>query len=146
MKILVVCFFPFAYIIDLCFACARCPRSLTSSNPLLSDTSSKGHTPLVFTPDYLRADKKPESVKKMMLSSIRWYRETLSPIMPPNCRFQPSCSNYAIQAIEEFGSLNGGILIAWRIFRCNPLGPYGFDPPQWPPPSYFRTNYNPPML
>ncbi len=86
-----------------------------------------------------------DSLKQLMLSSIRWYRKTLSPIMPPNCRFQPSCSNYGIQAIEEFGPTRGGILTAWRIFRCNPLGGSGYDPPEWPPCSYFRKDYNPPL-
>ena len=86
-----------------------------------------------------------ETLKSLMLSWIRWYRETLSPIMPPNCRFFPSCSKYAIQAIEEFGPLKGGILTAWRLLRCNPSGGSGYDPPQWPPPNYFRKNYNPPM-
>ena len=84
-------------------------------------------------------------VKNFMLSWIRWYRETLSPIMPPNCRFFPSCSKYAIQAIEEFGPIKGGILTAWRLTRCNPLGGSGFDPPEWPPPNYFRKNYQPPL-
>jgi putative membrane protein insertion efficiency factor len=69
------------------------------------------------------SDDRAESIlKKIMLDSIRWYRETLSPIMPPNCRFFPSCSNYALQAIEEFGPIKGGILTGWRIFRCNPFG------------------------
>ena len=84
-------------------------------------------------------------LKSVMISWIRWYRETLSPGMPPNCRFFPSSSKYAIQAIEEFGPLKGGILIAWRLTRCNPLGGSGYDPPEWPPPNYFRKNYQPPM-
>ena len=86
-----------------------------------------------------------DKVKQIMLNWIRWYRETLSPVMPPNCRFFPSCSNYAIQAIEEFGALKGGVLTAWRLLRCSPVGGYGFDPPEWPPCSYFRKNYNPPL-
>ena len=76
-------------------------------------------------------------LKQLMLSSIRWYRREISPLMPPNCRFFPSCSNYALQAIEEFGAIKGGVLTAWRIMRCNPTGGYGYDPPQWPPPGYF---------
>lgn len=84
-------------------------------------------------------------VKAVMLSWIQWYRSTLSPIMPPNCRYFPSCSKYAIQAIEEFGPLKGGILTAWRLARCNPVGGSGYDPPEWPPPNYFRKNYQPPL-
>jgi putative membrane protein insertion efficiency factor len=78
-----------------------------------------------------------EKLKQIMLSWIRWYRETLSPIMPPNCRFQPSCSNYAIDSIELFGPIKGGVLTAWRLIRCNPIGGHGYDPPRWPPPGFF---------
>lgn len=78
-------------------------------------------------------------LKDLMLGSIRWYREYLSPIMPPNCRFQPSCSVYAIDAITKFGPIRGGILTAWRILRCNPIGGSGYDPPQWPPVNYFTS-------
>jgi Putative membrane protein insertion efficiency factor len=49
-------------------------------------------------------DDSQSDIKKLLISWIRWYRNTLSPIMPPNCRFLPSCSNYAIQAIDEQGS------------------------------------------
>mmetsp|Transcript_3880 Transcript_3880/g.5335 ORF Transcript_3880/g.5335 Transcript_3880/m.5335 type:complete len:150 (+) Transcript_3880:1-450(+) len=77
------------------------------------------------------------SLKRFMLDSIKWYRKSLSPIMPPNCRFFPSCSNYGIDAIEQFGPWKGGFLTAWRIFRCNPFGGSGYDPPKWPPPNFF---------
>eukprot|EP00981_Chlorochromonas_danica_P006726 scaffold1463_cov189-Ochromonas_danica.AAC.21 len=72
----------------------------------------------------------------MMKRSIMWYKDTLSPIMPPNCRFLPSCSSYALQAIDTFGPWKGGILTAWRLIRCNPTGGSGYDPPVWPPPGY----------
>ena len=78
-------------------------------------------------------------LKDIMLGSIRWYREYLSPIMPPNCRFQPSCSVYAIDAITQYGPIRGGVLTAWRIFRCNPFGGSGYDPPSWPPVNYFTS-------
>jgi len=77
------------------------------------------------------------TLKELMLKSIRWYRNTLSPIMPPNCRFLPSCSQYGLDAIDKFGPIKGGVLIAWRIARCNPFGGSGYDPPVWPPPSWF---------
>eukprot|EP01041_Mallomonas_annulata_P006189 gene6189-12539_t len=76
-------------------------------------------------------------LKDVMLDSIRWYKSTLSPLMPPNCRFLPTCSSYGIQAIQEFGPWKGGILTAWRIMRCTPIGGFGYDPPRWPPPGYF---------
>lgn len=78
-----------------------------------------------------------DTLKEVMLNSIKWYRNTLSPLMPPNCRFLPTCSQYGLESIEKFGPLRGGILTAWRIFRCNPLGGSGYDAPVWPPPSYF---------
>eukprot|EP01036_Dinobryon_divergens_P023700 gene23700-32079_t len=57
--------------------------------------------------------------------------------MPPNCRFLPTCSSYGLEAIETYGPWKGGLLTAWRILRCNPLGGRGYDPPKWPPPNFF---------
>lgn len=82
-------------------------------------------------------DDSESSLKSLMLSAIQWYRNTLSPLMPANCRFLPSCSNYAIDAIKKFGPWKGGVLTAWRLVRCNPIGGAGYDSPTWPPPSYF---------
>jgi len=75
-------------------------------------------------------------LKASMIKAIKWYRNTLSPIMPPNCRFLPTCSNYGIEAIQTYGSWKGGLLTAWRIFRCNPFGGAGYDPPTWPPVAF----------
>ncbi len=52
----------------------------------------------------------------------------ISRYTPPSCRYQPSCSNYAIEAIGSHGWYKGGLLSAWRILRCNPFGSHGFDP------------------
>lgn len=82
-----------------------------------------------------------DTLKTWMIDAIYWYKNTLSPVMPPNCRFLPTCSTYGIQSIKEYGPIRGGVLTAWRIFRCNPFGGCGFDPPQWPPPS-FRAGSN----
>ncbi|KAJ1398279.1 putative membrane protein insertion efficiency factor, partial [Ochromonadaceae sp. CCMP2298] len=76
-------------------------------------------------------------VKKAMLSSIKWYKSSLSPMLPKACRFLPTCSSYGLEAIETFGPWRGGLLTVWRIFRCNPFGGSGYDPPVWPPPGYF---------
>lgn len=59
---------------------------------------------------------------------IRLYQWTISPLLGPTCRFHPSCSNYAIEAIRRFGLLRGGWLTLCRLGRCHPWNPGGFDP------------------
>ena len=64
-------------------------------------------------------------MKKLFLSLIRFYQRHISPAFPPMCRFQPTCSAYACEAIEKYGPLKGGLMALWRILRCNPFrGPY----------------------
>jgi uncharacterized protein len=75
-------------------------------------------------------------VSASMISSIRVYKEFISPLLPPACRFLPTCSIYGVQAIQEFGPTKGTLLIAWRLARCTPLGGKGYDPPKWPPVPY----------
>lgn len=67
-------------------------------------------------------------MRKIFISVIRFYQRYISPLKPPTCRFNPTCSTYAIQAIERFGILKGGYLALRRIVRCNPLNPGGNDP------------------
>ena len=63
------------------------------------------------------------------LSLIRGYQATFSKTLPLNtCRFYPSCSHYGYMAIYKYGILKGSLMAAWRIIRCNPLNPGGFDP------------------
>ena len=64
----------------------------------------------------------------ILLSLIRAYQRFLSPALAPRCRYYPSCSEYAIQAIRELGPIRGSILAGWRLLRCNPLSDGGFDP------------------
>jgi putative membrane protein insertion efficiency factor len=59
---------------------------------------------------------------------VRAYRRWLSPLKPPTCRFLPTCSAYAIEALEVHGALRGARLAVWRILRCQPLCKGGFDP------------------
>lgn len=59
---------------------------------------------------------------------IQFYRFFISPVLPPACRFYPTCSVYSIQAIKRFGLFKGGFLSLKRILSCNPLGKGGFDP------------------
>ena len=67
-------------------------------------------------------------MKRIMLSLIRFYRSQISPLLPPACRFTPTCSQYALTAIERFGALRGGWLALKRILRCNPFCKGGYDP------------------
>lgn len=59
---------------------------------------------------------------------IRIYQKTISPLFPPSCRFYPTCSEYAIQALTKYGIIKGTIKSVWRILRCNPFNKGGFDP------------------
>jgi putative membrane protein insertion efficiency factor len=59
---------------------------------------------------------------------LRLYKRLISPLLPPACRFSPTCSEYAAQAIAKHGLVRGGILAAKRLAKCNPLHPGGFDP------------------
>ena len=59
---------------------------------------------------------------------VRAYRLIFSPWVGYNCRYQPTCSQYALEALEKHGALKGGWLAAWRILRCNPWGRCGHDP------------------
>ena len=64
----------------------------------------------------------------LVLRIIRVYQKYLSPLLGPNCRFHPTCSEYTFQAIETYGVFKGSILAIKRILRCNPWGGSGADP------------------
>jgi hypothetical protein len=59
---------------------------------------------------------------------IRFYKRFISPLLPPACRFHPSCSVYALEALQKHGALRGLRLTLWRLLRCQPFHPGGFDP------------------
>ncbi len=67
-------------------------------------------------------------MKHVLLALIRFYKKHISPHLGNNCRFLPTCSEYAMQAIERHGAAKGGLLALWRILRCNPFGKAGYDP------------------
>jgi len=81
------------------------------------------------------------NVSAGMVGAIGIYKNFISPLLPPACRFLPTCSQYGVQAIEEFGPTKGSILTAWRLLRCSPFGGRGYDPPIWPPVSYTYGSY-----
>jgi putative membrane protein insertion efficiency factor len=64
----------------------------------------------------------------VILMLLRFYRKFISPIMPPACRFTPSCSQYTYEAVERYGAFKGAFLGMKRIIRCNPFSKGGFDP------------------
>ena len=65
----------------------------------------------------------------LCILAVRLYQVTLRPIMGGCCRFQPTCSDYAIEAIRNYGAIKGSLKSIWRILRCHPFGGSGFDPP-----------------
>jgi len=67
-------------------------------------------------------------MKKVMIALINLYRKFLSPMKKTRCPYIPTCSAYAIEAIEKYGALKGGLMAAWRILRCNPFSKGGYDP------------------
>ena len=67
-------------------------------------------------------------MKRLLLAMIRFYRRYISPNQPPCCRYIPTCSQYAIEAIEKYGAIKGGWLAFRRILRCNPFHKGGYDP------------------
>ena len=67
-------------------------------------------------------------VRRVFVAPIRVYQRLLSPILGPRCKYYPSCSEYAAQAITRFGILRGLVLAGWRLLRCNPWSRGGFDP------------------
>jgi hypothetical protein len=66
--------------------------------------------------------------RRLLAGLIRGYQIVVSPLLPPSCRFHPSCSQYALEAVTRHGALKGGWLAARRLARCHPFHPGGYDP------------------
>jgi putative membrane protein insertion efficiency factor len=62
------------------------------------------------------------------LQLLRGYKWAISPLFPPACRYVPTCSEYAMEAVERYGVLRGGVMSAWRLLRCHPFAHGGYDP------------------
>ena len=67
-------------------------------------------------------------VKRFLIFLIKGYQKFISPLLGDNCRFYPTCSAYAIEALRVHGALKGSLLATWRILRCNPWSRGGYDP------------------
>ncbi len=73
--------------------------------------------------------------RSLLLFALRCYKNWISPALPAACRYVPTCSEYALEAVEHFGVFRGGLKAAWRLLRCNPFARGGLDP---------VVKYNPP--
>lgn len=69
-----------------------------------------------------------DPVKRLLVLGVRGYQRGISPLLPPSCRFYPSCSAYAVEALEKHGAAKGSWLAAKRLCRCHPFNPGGYDP------------------
>ena len=67
-------------------------------------------------------------MNKILITMIRFYQKYLSPLKSTKCPYEPSCSNYGLEAIKKYGAFKGAILTLWRIIRCNPFSKGGYDP------------------
>jgi putative membrane protein insertion efficiency factor len=67
-------------------------------------------------------------VKGVLIAALRFYKTRISPQLPPACRYTPTCSEYAMEAIERHGALKGTLLAAKRVLSCNPFSRGGYDP------------------
>jgi uncharacterized protein len=67
-------------------------------------------------------------LRALVIAPIRLYQRLISPALGPRCKYHPTCSAYAVQAIERYGILRGSVLATWRLLRCNPFSHGGYDP------------------
>jgi putative membrane protein insertion efficiency factor len=67
----------------------------------------------------------------VLLALLRGYKWALSPILPPACRYVPTCSEYAAEAVERYGAIRGSAMAIWRLLRCHPFVRGGYDPVPW---------------
>jgi putative membrane protein insertion efficiency factor len=68
------------------------------------------------------------ALRRVAVAPIRLYQLVISPALPRHCKYEPTCSQYAVQAVRRYGILRGLVLAGWRLLRCNPWSHGGFDP------------------
>lgn len=66
--------------------------------------------------------------RALALAPVMLYQRLISPVLPRRCKYEPTCSRYAVQAVREYGILRGLVLATWRLLRCNPWSHGGYDP------------------
>jgi putative membrane protein insertion efficiency factor len=105
-------------------------RSPAAAHPSLGRESALLYpaTTAAATTTLCAASYAPHVIDRLLIALLRGYKRWLSPLLGPRCRFMPSCSEYAMEAIGRFGALRGGWLALRRIGRCHPLNPGGHDP------------------
>ena len=69
-----------------------------------------------------------DALSRLLILPIRFYQRCISPLTPPSCRFTPTCSQYAVEALQKHGLLKGLYLAVRRLLRCHPWGGHGYDP------------------
>lgn len=67
-------------------------------------------------------------LRGLLVLLIKSYQKCISPLKPPSCRFYPTCSQYALEAIEKYGAIKGSLMTVRRILKCHPFNPGGYDP------------------
>jgi putative membrane protein insertion efficiency factor len=113
------------------------PRPLLALPPGQEDhggsSDNKNNEDVDEDDDSGRDDPSLDPLARLALAVLRFYRQGISPLLQPACRYQPTCSRYAIASYRAYGGWKGTVLTAWRLMRCAPWGKGGFDPPRWPP-------------
>lgn len=67
-------------------------------------------------------------MKFILVKTLQFYKAAISPFLPPACRFTPTCSEYAVEAIQKYGAARGALMATWRVARCQPFARGGYDP------------------
>lgn len=102
----------------------------SKSEPNILEHLDGGIHPSEIEPEFREVPRTIKYIPRLIvMGMIRFYQLTFSRALPPNtCRFYPSCSHYGYQAVYKYGAIKGGLMAIWRVLRCNPFNPGGYDP------------------